>query len=107
MKPVAATTQNVTVIADAKSGKATLQFEKKGDSLVSKTKLPEGEGYNVVVQFKQTAEVAVEPPVQSGYAYLWRVQARRIRLHLRALIAQTPPRGRPSPRGGPVAGRRL
>ena len=56
MKPIAATTQNVTVIADAKSGKATLAFEKKGDSLFSKTKLPEGEGYNVVVQFKQTAE---------------------------------------------------
>lgn len=56
MKPVAATTQAVTVIADAKAGKATLLFEKKGDSLVSKTKLPEGEGYNVVVQFKQTAE---------------------------------------------------
>jgi len=56
MKPVAATTQNVTVIADAKSGKATLEFEKKGDALVSKTKLPEGDGYNIVVQFKQTAE---------------------------------------------------
>lgn len=56
MKPVAATTQNVTVIADAKSGKATLQFEKKGDSLVSKTKLPDGEDYNVVVQFRQTGE---------------------------------------------------
>ena len=46
----------MTVIADAKSGKSTLQFEKRGDSLVSKTKLPEGDGYNVVVQFKQTAE---------------------------------------------------
>jgi len=56
MKPVPVTTQTVTTIADAKDGKATLQFEKKGDSLVSKTKLPEGEGYNVVVQFKQTAE---------------------------------------------------
>ncbi|MDA1276647.1 MAG: hypothetical protein O2960_21725 [Verrucomicrobia bacterium] len=55
MKPVAASTQSVTVIADAASGKATLQFEKKGDSLVSKTKMPEGDGYNVVVQFKQTA----------------------------------------------------
>jgi hypothetical protein len=52
MKPVAVTDQTVTVIADAKSGKATLQFEKKGDVLVSKTKLPEGDGYNVVVQFK-------------------------------------------------------
>ena len=56
MKPVAATTQSVTAVADAKEGKAKLEFEKKGDSLVSKTKLPEGEGYNVVVQFKQTAE---------------------------------------------------
>src|SRR5262245_24200185 len=56
MKPVAATSQNVTLQADAKDGKIKIEFEKKGDSLVSKTKLPEGEGYNVVVQFKQTAE---------------------------------------------------
>jgi hypothetical protein len=57
MKPLAATTQSVTVIADAKDGKSTLQFEKKGDTLVSKTKLPDGEGYNLVVQFKQTADM--------------------------------------------------
>jgi hypothetical protein len=56
MKPVAASTQKVTVIADAQSGKVTIEFDKKGDSLVSKTKLPEGEGYNVVVQFRQTTE---------------------------------------------------
>ena len=56
MKPVAVTTQTVTVQADAKTGKAKLEFEKKGDALVSKTKLPEGDGYNVVVQFKQTPE---------------------------------------------------
>jgi hypothetical protein len=56
LKPVAVTTQSVTVIADAKDGKAKLEFEKKGDSLVSKTKLPEGDGYNVVVQFKQVAD---------------------------------------------------
>ncbi len=55
MKPVPAAEQTVTVIADAKSGKTTLTFEKKGDALVSKTKLPAGEGYNLVVQFKQTA----------------------------------------------------
>ena len=55
MKPVAATTQSVTVVANAKD-KATIEFEKKGDSLVSKTNLPEGDGYNLVVQFKQTAE---------------------------------------------------
>ena len=56
MKPVAVTTQSVTVLADAKDGKAKLEFEKKGDSLASKTKLPEGDGYNVVVQFKQSAD---------------------------------------------------
>ena len=56
LKPVAASTQNVTVIADARNGKVKLEFEKKGDSLVSKTRLPEGEGYNIVVQFKQTAD---------------------------------------------------
>ena len=49
MKPVAVTTQSVTVQADANDGKAKLEFEKKGDSLVSKTKLPEGDGYNVIV----------------------------------------------------------
>jgi hypothetical protein len=56
LKAVPATDQKVTVVADAKAGKATLEFEKKGDVLVSKTKLPEGDGYNVVVQFKQTAD---------------------------------------------------
>jgi hypothetical protein len=53
LKPVAATAQTATVIAD---GKTKLEFEKRGDVLMSKTKLPEGEGYNVVVQFKQDAE---------------------------------------------------
>jgi hypothetical protein len=52
LKPVAPTTQTVTVIAEPKSGKATLEFEKKGGALVSKAPMPEGEGYNVVVQVK-------------------------------------------------------
>jgi len=56
LKPVPAATQGVTVIADAKDGKAKLEFEKKGDVLVSKTKLPEGDGYNLVVQFRQTTD---------------------------------------------------
>lgn len=51
LKPVAVADQNVTVVA----GKSKLEFEKKGDVLVSKTKLPEGDGYNLVVQFKQSA----------------------------------------------------
>jgi hypothetical protein len=55
-KPIAPDAQSAKVIADAKSGKQVLEFEKKSDALVSKTKLPEGDGYNVVVQLKQTAE---------------------------------------------------
>ncbi len=55
-KPVPVAVQSVTVIADAKGGKKTVEFEKKGDMLVSKTKLPQGDGYNLVVQFKPTAD---------------------------------------------------
>ena len=55
-KPVTPTDQNVTVMAKASGGQEKIEFEKKGDALVSKTKLPDGDGYNLVVQFKQTAE---------------------------------------------------
>jgi hypothetical protein len=60
LKPITASTQNVTVIANAKDNKATIEFEKKGDSLVSKAKLPEGEGYNVVVQFKPNPDAKAQ-----------------------------------------------
>ena len=56
LKPVPVSAQTVTVVADAKDGKAKMEFEKKGDVLVSKTKLPEGDGYNLVVQFKGTTD---------------------------------------------------
>jgi hypothetical protein len=56
LKPIAATEQNVTVIADANGAKTKLEFEKKGDVLVSKIKLPAGGDYNVVVQLKQKAD---------------------------------------------------
>ena len=56
LKPVPAAAQTVTVLADAKGGKAKIEFEKRGDVLVSTAKLPEGDGYNLVVQFKPTAE---------------------------------------------------
>ncbi len=56
LKPVPVAAQSVTVIADAKGAKKTIEFEKKGDVLVSKTKLPEGDGYGVVVQIRQTAD---------------------------------------------------
>lgn len=52
LKPVQPGEQLVTAIAEAKNGKQKLEFEKKGDALVSTKPLPEGEGYNVVVQIK-------------------------------------------------------
>ena len=55
-KVVTPTDQNVTVIADSKDGKQKIEFEKKGDSLVSKTKLADGDANNIVVQLKQTAD---------------------------------------------------
>ncbi len=55
LKPVAVTSQTVMVLADAKEGKTKMEFERKGDVLISKNKLPDGEGY-IVVQFRQTAE---------------------------------------------------
>jgi hypothetical protein len=48
--------QIITATAEAPQGKAKLEFEKKGDLLVSKAPLPEGEGYQVVVQVKASAE---------------------------------------------------
>ncbi len=56
LKPVAAKDQTVSIIAEPKSGKTKLELEKKGDSLVSKTPLPEGDGYNIVVQSKANAD---------------------------------------------------
>ena len=50
MKAQPATTEVITATAEAPSGKVKIEFEKKGDLFVSKTKLPEGEGYQVVVQ---------------------------------------------------------
>ena len=56
LKPVPVAAQTLTVIADANGAKKTVEFEKKGDVLVSKTKLPEGDGYNLVVQFQQAPD---------------------------------------------------
>jgi hypothetical protein len=56
LKPVAVGDQVVAVIAETKEGKTRLEFEKKGEVLVSQRKLPEGDGYNVVILFKPTAD---------------------------------------------------
>lgn len=52
LKPVPAGEQQVTVLA----GKEKLAFEKKGDVLASKGKLPEGDGYQVAVQYREKPE---------------------------------------------------
>src|ERR1041384_6802920 len=56
LKPVPATAQLVSVIAETKTGKERVEFEKKGDVLVSKTKFPEGDSLPLVIQFKQTVD---------------------------------------------------
>ena len=56
LKPVSPSVQVVTVIAEAQSGKTKIEFEKKGDVLVSKAPLPEGNDYNVVVQLRSKAD---------------------------------------------------
>jgi hypothetical protein len=48
--------QVITATAEAPGAKTKLEFEKKGDLLVSKTPLPAGEGYQVVVQAKADAD---------------------------------------------------
>jgi hypothetical protein len=55
-KPVPAKDQMVSVVAQAPTGKARLEFEKKGNVLVSKTKLPDGDGYLLVVQVREDAQ---------------------------------------------------
>lgn len=55
LKPVAASGQVVAATAEAKSGKVQLAFAEKNGALVSKTALPEGDDYLVVVQVRDNA----------------------------------------------------
>lgn len=55
MQPVPVATQTIAVIAEKDGAKTKLDFEKKGDVLVSKGQLPEGTP-NLVVQFKQNTD---------------------------------------------------
>ncbi len=56
LKPVAVSGQSVTVVAETGGKKTTVEFEKKGDALVSKGPLPEEHALNLVVRVLQTAE---------------------------------------------------
>lgn len=55
LKPVAVSGQEVSATAEAKTGKVKLDFVQKDGALISKTALPEGDDYNVVVQVKDNA----------------------------------------------------
>ena len=56
LKPIPAASQSVSVVAEPKSGKAKIEFQKKGDMLVSKTPLPEGDGYKLTVLYKSAPD---------------------------------------------------
>jgi hypothetical protein len=56
LKAQPASTEVITATAEAPSGKVKIEFEAKDGKLVSTTKLPEGEGYQVVVQAKSTPD---------------------------------------------------
>jgi hypothetical protein len=56
LKPVPAQDQIATAVAETKDGKTKIQFEKKGDVLVSQSPLPAGDKYTVVLQLRQTAD---------------------------------------------------
>ena len=56
LKAQPAGSQQATLIADTAKGKEKIEFEKKGDALVSKGKLPEGDGYNVVLQLRSVPD---------------------------------------------------
>jgi len=58
LKPVPAVGQVIAVTAEPKSGKVALTMEAKDGAFVSKEALPDGDGYNLIVQVKATAEAA-------------------------------------------------
>ena len=60
LKPVPRGEQVVTAIAETKKGKEKLEFERKGDALASRTPLPEGDGYTIVVQIKAKPEAKAQ-----------------------------------------------
>ncbi|MBP9913936.1 MAG: hypothetical protein KBF26_11085 [Opitutaceae bacterium] len=56
LKPVAPSGQVVSAIAEAKTGKVNLTFAAKDGALVSSAPLPEGDGYRVVLQVRDSAQ---------------------------------------------------
>ena len=60
MKPAAPGEQVVKVIAEAPSGKASLDFERTGEAFVSSSALPDDDGYRIVLQIKSTADAKAQ-----------------------------------------------
>lgn len=60
LKPVPVKDQSAVIWADAKSGRVKIPVEKKGGVLASIAPLPEGDGYNVVVQLKPTPDAKAQ-----------------------------------------------
>ena len=56
LKPVAPSGQVVSAVAEAKTGKVNLAFAAKNGALVSSAPLPEGDGYRIVVQVRDSAQ---------------------------------------------------
>lgn len=56
LEPIAPSGQTATVVASPAGGRVQVEFEQKGDVLVSKAPLPPGEGYTVVVQLRSKAD---------------------------------------------------
>lgn len=56
LKPVAPGTQVVSITAEPASGKTAVELEKNATGFVSKTTLPEGAPYRVVVQTRSSAD---------------------------------------------------
>ncbi|MDZ4743523.1 MAG: hypothetical protein SGI98_08925 [Verrucomicrobiota bacterium] len=55
MKAVPAGALVVSASAETKTGKVALEFERSGDFIISKTALPEGNGYRIVLQIRKDA----------------------------------------------------
>ncbi len=60
LKPVAPDAQVVAVTAEPAAGRTALELEKTATGFVSKTALPAGEPYRVVVQVRATADARAQ-----------------------------------------------
>jgi hypothetical protein len=56
MKPIPASGQSASLSVDTNGNKTKLEFEQKGDILVTTGSLPEGGSHNIVLHLRQTAE---------------------------------------------------